>query len=93
MTFPDTGRHRHLQERIALAWAEIRNVEPTSDCDFLQDGGDSIHGFELMLMLEEKLNLTQMPIELFFEHPSPAALAAALLERFPAQLGVTDSSW
>ena len=81
-----------LRRKIARAWADIHRQTPDEKGNFLLDGGDSIHGFELLLALEEELNLKPLPIEIFFEYPTPGDMAAALLAKFPDQLRGNVSS-
>jgi acyl carrier protein len=82
----------YLHQIISCAWADIRKKERNDECNFLHDGGDSVHGIELFMTLEESLGIPFPPIELFFEHPTVKGLAAALLLKYPEQLRGIGSS-
>jgi amino acid adenylation domain-containing protein len=62
---------------VATLWTELLRVEVGPRDDFVALGGDSLQATDAMRRLSAALG-RDLPVGLLFDHPTPAALAAAL---------------
>jgi amino acid adenylation domain-containing protein len=69
-----------FQQLILACWQEVLKREIDPDMTFAEAGGDSIAAMSLVARLEELLDV-QVPIEMFFNNPTPLTLTARIEQR------------
>lgn len=78
-TPPDGSRRppgNAVEEILLLVWQEVLELRDIGvDDDFFDLGGHSILATELTSLVKEHFSLDEMPLEVFYENPTVAALA------------------
>jgi acyl-CoA synthetase (AMP-forming)/AMP-acid ligase II len=71
-----------LAERVAAVWSDVLGLAVGVDDDFLALGGQSLAATRIVGRLQHELNV-DLSLVVFFDAPTPAALAAALAATDP----------
>ncbi len=78
-----------LEERLAVIWQRFFGIEKIGITDDIFDlGGDSLKAVNILSILHKELDV-EIPVKIFFDHPTIAGIAAFLDQQ--EETGGTDS--